>query len=289
MSAYRAAAPSQRTRWFFFKMSRSIRASARSRLSRDTSASSSVTGRRLSPSVVSWPCRARPTQRSSVLPDILRRLATSGIVTYCSKTSRTACSRNSFVYCCRGKCSIPHLQTSDHRLKASTFSSLAQWVAGGERCQDLQPLRADAALATFVGYELPAATTMRDFLEACHVEEPPLWRGREVCHPGGVGPAGGAGGCKPVRPGRRAAIGPATHCHAGCGCDDLSRMRKKTASGVLASLRGSTYGPEYDSPLHSLRPCWTAFLRILYGCSASSRPPISETATEVNMSFTAAC
>jgi hypothetical protein len=38
-----------------------------------------------------------------------------------------------------------------------------------------------------------------------------------------------------------------------------SRMRKKTTTGVLASLRGSTYGPEYDSPLRSLRPCWTAF------------------------------
>jgi len=57
---------------------------------------------------------------------------------------------------------------------------LALWVAGGERCQDLQPLRADAALATLVGYELPAATTMRDFLEACHVEEPPLWRAGET-------------------------------------------------------------------------------------------------------------
>jgi len=40
-------------------------------------------------------------------------------------------------------------------------------------------------------------------------------------------------------------------------------MRKKSTSGVLASLRGSPYGAEYDSPLGSLRPCWTAFLRIL--------------------------
>jgi len=55
-------------------------------------------------------------------------------------------------------------------------------------------------------------------------------------------------------------------------------MWKKPASGVLASLRGSTYGlgkrlfiqamggrvkTVYDSPLHSLRPCWTAFLNIL--------------------------
>jgi hypothetical protein len=36
-------------------------------------------------------------------------------------------------------------------------------------------------------------------------------------------------------------------------------MRKKSTSGVLASRRGSTYGTEYDSPLRSLRPCWTAF------------------------------
>lgn len=56
---------------------------------------------------------------------------------------------------------------------------LALWVAGGDRCQDLQTLRADVALATLVGYELPAATTMRDFLEGFHVEEPPLWRAGE--------------------------------------------------------------------------------------------------------------
>jgi hypothetical protein len=55
----------------------------------------------------------------------------------------------------------------------------ALWVAGGERCQDLQSLRADAALATLLGYELSAATTMRDFLEGFHVEAPPLWRAGE--------------------------------------------------------------------------------------------------------------
>ena len=42
-----------------------------------------------------------------------------------------------------------------------------------------------------------------------------------------------------------------------------NRMLKKSASGVLASLRGSTYRPAYASPLHSLRPCWTAILSIL--------------------------
>ncbi len=40
-------------------------------------------------------------------------------------------------------------------------------------------------------------------------------------------------------------------------------MLKKSSSFVLASFRGSTYGKEYTSPLHSLRPCWTAFLNIL--------------------------
>src|SRR5215831_6969038 len=68
----------------FFRMSRSMRASASSRLSRDTSASRSVTGRRLSPSFASWPCRARNTQFASVLSDIASRLAASGIVTSCS-------------------------------------------------------------------------------------------------------------------------------------------------------------------------------------------------------------
>jgi len=40
-------------------------------------------------------------------------------------------------------------------------------------------------------------------------------------------------------------------------------MLKKSASGVLASFRSSTYPRGYASGLHSLRPCWTAFLSIL--------------------------
>jgi len=40
-------------------------------------------------------------------------------------------------------------------------------------------------------------------------------------------------------------------------------MLKKSASVVLASFRSSTYPRGYDSGLHSLRPCWTAFLSIL--------------------------
>ena len=65
-----------------------------------------------------------------------------------------------------------------------------------------------------------------------------------------------------------------------------SRLLIKSASGVLASLRGSTYGTEYTSPLPSLRPCWTAFLNslqaiqllsmisgvVLFPVSASSLP-----------------
>ena len=40
-------------------------------------------------------------------------------------------------------------------------------------------------------------------------------------------------------------------------------MLKKSASGVLASFRPSTYHRGYVSGLHLLRPCWTAFLSIL--------------------------
>jgi len=40
-------------------------------------------------------------------------------------------------------------------------------------------------------------------------------------------------------------------------------MLKKSASGVLATLRGSTYDTEYDSPPPSLRSCWTDILSIL--------------------------
>ena len=43
----------------------------------------------------------------------------------------------------------------------------------------------------------------------------------------------------------------------------VSRLLTKSASGVLAALRGSTYGREYDLPFRLLRPCWTAFLSIL--------------------------
>jgi len=51
------------------------------------------------------------------------------------------------------------------------------------------------------------------------------------------------------------------------------QMLKKSASGVLASLRGSPrIRAEYASPLRSLRPCWAAFLSILRGVSLLSQP-----------------
>ncbi len=54
-------------------------------------------------------------------------------------------------------------------------SLIALWVSGGDRCQDLAMLREDQALATLLGHALPAATTVRDFLEAFHAEDGPLW------------------------------------------------------------------------------------------------------------------
>ncbi len=55
-------------------------------------------------------------------------------------------------------------------------SLIALWTSGGDRCQDLMTLREDHALATLLGYSLPAATTVRDFLEAFHGEPGPLWQ-----------------------------------------------------------------------------------------------------------------
>lgn len=53
---------------------------------------------------------------------------------------------------------------------------VALWAARGDRCQDLTTFRTDAALAALLGYELPAATTMREFSEAFHAEALPLWQ-----------------------------------------------------------------------------------------------------------------
>jgi hypothetical protein len=70
-----------------------------------------------------------------------------------------------------------------------------------------------------------------------------------------------------------------------CGANDLltlngqegffmpGRVLKKSPSSVLASLRGSTYGTEYASPLLSLRPCWTVFLTTLRAVLMASAIP----------------
>jgi len=60
------------------------------------------------------------------------------------------------------------------------------WAAGGERCEDLAPLREDAALALLLGHSLPAPQTARDFLDAFDEAVPPLWQG-EKCHVQGEG------------------------------------------------------------------------------------------------------
>ena len=66
-------------------------------------------------------------------------------------------------------------------LKASELveSLVALWAAGGERCEDLNRLREDAGLAELLGHDLPAATTMRDFLEGFHEEGLPFWSAGE--------------------------------------------------------------------------------------------------------------
>ncbi|MBI5854702.1 MAG: hypothetical protein HZB35_05625 [Nitrospirae bacterium] len=56
---------------------------------------------------------------------------------------------------------------------------VALWVVGRERCQNLGVFCTDTALAVLLGYELPAATTVRDFLEAFHAEAVPLWQAGE--------------------------------------------------------------------------------------------------------------
>jgi hypothetical protein len=71
-------------------------------------------------------------------------------------------------------------------------SLIALWVAGGDRCQDLTTRRADAARAALLGYALPAATTVRDFLEAFHAADLPLWEaGPQAAIPDEAAPLAG--------------------------------------------------------------------------------------------------
>jgi hypothetical protein len=58
-------------------------------------------------------------------------------------------------------------------------SLMTLWVAGGERCEDLERLREDGALAHLLGHEFPAPQTAREYLEAFHEESLPLWQGAE--------------------------------------------------------------------------------------------------------------
>jgi hypothetical protein len=77
------------------------------------------------------------------------------------------------------------------RKRGLTASQLVEglfslWAAGGERCEDLAPLREDAALALLLGHGLPAPQTARDFLDAFDEAVPPLWQG-ERCQVQGEG------------------------------------------------------------------------------------------------------
>jgi len=60
---------------------------------------------------------------------------------------------------------------------AESFFSL--WIAGGERCEDLERLREDRALAELLGHDLPSVTVARDFLSAFHDEDLPLLQAGE--------------------------------------------------------------------------------------------------------------
>ena len=58
-------------------------------------------------------------------------------------------------------------------------SLLALWSAGGERCEDLERLREDRALAQLLGHEIVSARVARDFLEGFHEDGAlPLWQGQ---------------------------------------------------------------------------------------------------------------
>lgn len=83
-------------------------------------------GGRVSTSPASRPCWVRNTPFVSVLFGMVRCLAASGAVNSRLNTSCTACTRNSYVNVYRDNHSMPHLQTPDHRVKASTLLTLPQ-------------------------------------------------------------------------------------------------------------------------------------------------------------------
>jgi hypothetical protein len=55
-------------------------------------------------------------------------------------------------------------------------SLMALWLAGGDRCEDMNRLREDEALSQLLGYELPSANAAREFLERFDVEDGPLFK-----------------------------------------------------------------------------------------------------------------
>lgn len=59
----------------------------------------------------------------------------------------------------------------------------ALWSAGGARCEDLEMLREDTALALLLGHTLPAPQTARDFLDAFDQPGPALWQGESCAVP----------------------------------------------------------------------------------------------------------
>ena len=63
--------------------------------------------------------------------------------------------------------------------------------------------------------------------------------------------------------GSRSCIVPARWMLLSIPSPPSSRPLKKSAAGVLAPFRVSTYRRGYALALHSLRPCWTAFLNRL--------------------------
>jgi Transposase DDE domain group 1 len=75
------------------------------------------------------------------------------------------------------------------RKRGLTSSALVEglfslWAAGGERCEDLEQLREDTALAMLLGHGLPAPQTARDFLDAFDEVAPALWQGAKAAVPG---------------------------------------------------------------------------------------------------------
>lgn len=63
---------------------------------------------------------------------------------------------------------------------AETAESLfSLWVAGGERCEDMDRLREDQGLAALLGHGLPSAQATREFLSGFHEEDLPLLQAGE--------------------------------------------------------------------------------------------------------------